>query len=161
MELIRDRERSVDLDGFLARPLFAHLATASRHGPRESPVWFLWEDSAVWILGSQASDTFPARVVADARCAVGIVDFDCASGLVQHVGMRGRATVEPFDPDRARRLLRRYLGPVERTWEKRFSTTVTSPAAEQAVLLRFVPETVVARDVSYKPLTATTSLDDG
>lgn len=152
MEVIRDRERSVELDEFLARPLFAHLATASQRGPRESPVWFLWEDDAVWIIGSRESDTFPARIAADARCAIGIVDFDRTSGLVQHVGMRGRATVHPFDPNRARRLLRRYLGNDERTWDPRFSTTVTTPATEQAVLLRFVPETVIARDVSYKPV---------
>jgi pyridoxamine 5'-phosphate oxidase-like protein len=151
MEVIHDRERSVDLEEFLARPLFAHLATASEYGPRESPVWFLWEEGAVWIIGSRASDTFPARIELDARCAVGIVDFDRVSGLVQHVGMRGRATVEPFDADRARRLLRRYLGSHEQTWDQRFTATVTRPAAEQAVLLRFVPERVVARDVSYEP----------
>ncbi len=151
MEVIHDRERSVDLEEFLARPLFAHLATASEHGPRESPVWFLWEDKAVWIIGSRASDTFPARVDADARCAIGIVDFDGAAGLVQHVGMRGRATVEPFDSNRARRLLTRYLGPDERTWDRRFSRTLTNAGSEQAVLLRFVPETVIARDVSYSP----------
>jgi hypothetical protein len=149
MQVIHDREQSVDLEDFLARPLFAHLATASSHGPRESPVWFLWEARAVWIIGSRASDTFPARIEADARCAIGIVDFDRATGLAQHVGMRGRASVEPFEADRARRLLARYLGPDERAWDQRFSTTVTRPEAEEAVLLRFVPETVVARDVSY------------
>jgi hypothetical protein len=151
MEVIHDRERGVDLEEFLARPLFAHLATASEHGPRESPVWFLWEDNAIWIIGSRESDTFPARVEADARCAIGIVDFDRTAGLVHHVGMRGRATVEPFDPNRARRLLTRYLGADERTWDQRFSTTVTEPDYEHAVLLQFVPETVIARDVSYAP----------
>jgi hypothetical protein len=29
-----------DLETFLARPLIAHLATASADGPRESPAWF-------------------------------------------------------------------------------------------------------------------------
>lgn len=150
MEIIRDRARSVDLDEFLSRPLFAHLATASPRGPSESPVWFLWEDGVVWIIGSRASDTFPARVDAEPR-AIGIVDLDCPTGLVQHVGMRGQVTVEPFDAGRARRLLARYIGADERRWNERFRTTVTRPAAEQAVLLRFVPETVVARDISYTP----------
>jgi len=40
------------MDDVLKRPLFAHLATASEHGPRESPVWFLWEDDAIWIIGN-------------------------------------------------------------------------------------------------------------
>jgi hypothetical protein len=123
MEIIRDRASSVDLEEFLARPRFAHLATASERGPRDSPVWFLWEDHAVWIIGSKATDTFPERIEAEARCAVGIVDFDRGLGHVQHVGMRGRATVERFDSRRARRLLAR----------------------------RFVPESVVVRDVSYAP----------
>jgi Pyridoxamine 5'-phosphate oxidase len=151
MRVIRDRARSVDLDEFLSRPLFAHLATASEHGPRESPVWFLWEDDAMWIIGSRITDTFPARIEAEGRCAIGIVDFDRAAGLVQHVGMRGRATVEAFDARRARRLLARYLGPEERAWDERFKATVAEPTSEQAVLLRFVPETAVARDVSYVP----------
>lgn len=148
MKVIRDRPRTVDIEEFLSRPLFAHLATASDEGPRESPVWFLWEEGAVWIIGSPVTDTFPGRVERDARCAIGVVDFDRSSGLVQHVGLRGRATVEPFDAGRARRLLARYLGDDEGAWDERFSDTLMG---EGDVLIRFVPETVVARDVSYEP----------
>ncbi len=36
-----------DLDGFLARPLYAHLAHSSESGPRESPVWFHWDGQAI------------------------------------------------------------------------------------------------------------------
>jgi hypothetical protein len=32
-----------DLDEFLSRPLYAHLAHNSAQGPRESPVWFHWD----------------------------------------------------------------------------------------------------------------------
>jgi hypothetical protein len=60
----------------------------------------------VWIIGSRESDTFLARIEADARC------------------------------------------------------DVTRPGAEQAVLLRFVPETVIARDVSYAPQRSTASWKD-
>jgi pyridoxamine 5'-phosphate oxidase-like protein len=149
MKVIRDREQSVDLDEFLSRPLFAHVATASEQGPRHSPVWFSWEQQAVWIIASRRTETLPARIEREPRCAIGMVDFDCQSGLVQHVGMRGRATVEPFDPEVARRLFARYLGCDEQGWDPRFRATLTSPAAEQAVLVRFVPETVVARDQSF------------
>jgi nitroimidazol reductase NimA-like FMN-containing flavoprotein (pyridoxamine 5'-phosphate oxidase superfamily) len=148
VRVIRDRQRSVDLDAFLARPLFAHLATASELGPRESPVWFLWEDGAIWIIGSRRDDTFPARIEREPRCAIGIVDFDRSRGLVQHVGFRGRATVMPFDKERARRLLRRYLGEEEAQWDQRFRATLVDC---DNVLIRFEPETAVARDVSYAP----------
>jgi hypothetical protein len=150
MRVIRDRPRTVDLDEFLARPLFAHLATASEHGPRESPVWFLWEDGAAWILGSRRDDSFPDRIERDPRCALGIVDFRREEGVVHHVGMRGRGSVEPFDPARARRLLARYLGEDDDAWDPRFRATVESPDDESAVLIRFEPDTVVARDVSYE-----------
>ena len=145
MKVIRDRPTSVELDEFLARPLFAHLATSSDEGPRESPVWFLWEDDAIWIIGSRRSDTFPARLEREPRCAIGVVDFAPEWGLVQHVGIRGRATIEPFDPDRAYRLLARYLG--ASNWDPRFRDTLRDP---DNLFVRIAPETVVARDVSYQ-----------
>jgi hypothetical protein len=112
MILIHDRSGAVELDEFLARPLFAHIATVLDGAPRDSPVWFLWEDEAIWIIASRATDTFPDRIEREPRCAIGIVDFDPACGLVQHVGFRGRATVEPFDAERAvRRRTRPPSGP--------------------------------------------------
>ena len=128
--------------------IFAHLATASEDGPRDSPVWFLWEDGALWIVGDKQTDTFPKRIQAEPRCAVGIVDFGVSSGRVEHVGMRGRAAVVSFDVDRARRLLRRYLGEREETWDARFRGALESP---DTLLVRFTPETVVVRDVSFQP----------
>jgi hypothetical protein len=147
VKVIRDRPGTVELDDFLTRPLFAHLATASPDGPRDSPVWFLWEEGAVWIIGSRRDDSFPARLEADPRCAVGLVDFDQASGRVHHVGIRGSATIERFDPARAERLLSRYLGPDVDAWPSRFRTTLEE---EENVLVRIEPETAVARDVSYE-----------
>jgi hypothetical protein len=138
MKLIHDRPRTVDLEEFLSRRLFAHLASASEERPRESPVWFLWEDGAVWIIGSLRDDSFPRRIECEPRCALGIV---------HHVGMRGRASVEPFDPDRATRLLRRYLGEPVEAWGRRFRETLEDP---DNILIRFSPETVVARDQSYE-----------
>lgn len=148
VKVIRDRPKSVELDEFLARPLFAHLATASEDGPRESPVWFLWENEAVWIIASRRSDTFPGRLERDPRCAIGIVDFDRDRGLVHHVGMRGRATIEKFDHERARRILARYLGRSAETWDSRFRDALTDP---DNLFVRFVPNTVVARDQSFEP----------
>lgn len=147
VKVIRDRPKSVDVDELLAQPLFAHLATASDEGPRESPVWFLWEGGAIWIIGSRRADSFPARLKRDPACAIGIVDFDRKRGIIHHVGMRGQATIEPFDPQRARRLLARYLGDRSDTWDRRFRETLSDP---DNILVRFVPETVVARDQSYE-----------
>jgi nitroimidazol reductase NimA-like FMN-containing flavoprotein (pyridoxamine 5'-phosphate oxidase superfamily) len=146
MRVIRDRPRSVDLDEFLSRPLFAHLATSSEEGPRESPVWFLWEDGALWILGSRRTDSFPARIEREPRCAIGIIDFDRITGVVQHVGFRGRGTVEKLDGQREKRLLARYLGPDEERWDARFRESVGDP---DSIFVRIEPETAINRDVSY------------
>jgi hypothetical protein len=68
---------------------------------------------------------------------------------VQHVGVRGSGRVCPFDEQRARRLLRRYLGPDETAWDaNRFGPPVGGP---QSVLVRLTPDTVVSRDQSYAP----------
>ncbi|CAI48411.1 FMN-binding domain protein [Natronomonas pharaonis DSM 2160] len=138
------------IDAFLSRPLFGHLATHHPDGPRESPVWYLWEDDTAWVLGDSATDTFPARIEQEPACALGVVDFDAERGLVQHVGIRGRGSVEAFNRDRAERLLARYLGADRSGWDRRFADYIADPT-ETALLVRVEPETVVARDQSYAP----------
>ncbi|MFQ3319158.1 MAG: hypothetical protein ACI8UR_000550 [Natronomonas sp.] len=145
-----DNTLGIDIGAFLSRPLFGHLATHDPAGPRDSPVWYLWEDDIAWILGDSATDTFPARIDREPACSLGVVDFDAQRGLVQHVGIRGAGTVEPFDRDIAERLLARYLGPDVGDWDDRFSGYVSNPT-ETALLVRLEPDTVVARDQSYAP----------
>jgi hypothetical protein len=135
-----------DLDEFLARPLYAHLAHHSGQGPRESPVWFHWDGHAVWIIGGTS---FPENLRREPRCAIGIVDWDPATGLSQHVGLRGRAEVLAFDPAVARTIFRKYFGPDEDRWDPRFREDIEGKTG--VPLVRFTPETVVMRDQSYKP----------
>src|SRR5947207_15727654 len=76
-----DRE-IFDLEEFLSRPLYAHLAHNSESGARESPVWFHWDGTAIWIIGGT---TFPANLKRHPRCALGIVDWQPTTGRSQHV----------------------------------------------------------------------------
>ena len=133
------------LDDLLARPLFAHLATSSESGPCESPVWFLWEDEALWIIGNKKTDSFPTRIELEPRCAVGIVDFDAATGLVHHVGFRGLAQREAHDKDRMTRLLTRYLREMK-GWDPRFIKILDDA---DYIFVKFIPETAVIRDQSF------------
>jgi hypothetical protein len=140
-----DREL-FELDEFLSRPLYAHLAHNSEHGPRESPVWFHWDGQHIWIIGGTS---FPRNLARDPRCALGIVDWDPASGRSQHVGVRGTAEILPYDVAMARTIFRRYFGPDEEDWDHRFDDVFREESG--LVMVRITPETVVMRDQSYQP----------
>ncbi|WP_265111146.1 pyridoxamine 5'-phosphate oxidase family protein [Halosolutus halophilus] len=145
MEIVEDT-LPVGLDAFLERPLFCTLATTAENGaPRISPLWYLWEDESVWIIADTVAKTYPDRVHRDSRAAIAIVDFDAAGGRVHHVGMRGTAVLEPFDVDRAERLLERYLGLDRDAWDPRFRGL----DPDRWAFVRFDPDTVVARDQSF------------
>jgi hypothetical protein len=138
-----------DLNEFLARPLYAHLAHSSAKGPCESPVWFHWDGQAFWIIGGT---TFPTNLKRQPACALGIVDWDLTTGRSHHVGIRGRAEVLPFDSAMARTIFRKYFGPDESEWDPRFDDVFTGE--HEGVgweLVRIIPDTVVVRDQSYKP----------
>jgi hypothetical protein len=118
--------------------LYAHLAHGSEDGPRESPVWFHWDGRAFWIIGGKS---FPANLKREPRCALGIVDWNPATGRSQHVGVRGRAEILPFDTSMVKTIFRRYFGPEERAWDKRFDDVFTGELNLEMV--RITPETVV------------------
>lgn len=144
MEIVEDN-LSVELATFLDRPLFCHLAQFSNDGPRVSPLWFLWEDNAIWTIAQLRDRSYPDRVKRDSRTAIAIIDFDPTIGRVEHVGMRGQASIEAFGEPRANRLLIKYLGTEQGEWPDRF--TLLDPDSYR--LIRFEPQTVVARDQSY------------
>jgi hypothetical protein len=133
-----------EFDEFMSRPLFAHLAHSSAHGPRNSPVWFHWDGQAIWIIGGTS---FPENLKRDARCALSVVDWNPTTGLLHHVGLRGRAEVLPFDAKIARTIFRRYFGPKEECWDRRFDDVLGGEVV--STMVRLVPETVVMRDRSY------------
>ena len=145
MELVEDTLET-GLDAFLARPLFCFLAQRSGSGPRISPLWFLWDDGAIWHVAQLRDRSYPRRVREYPDSAVAVIDFDPETGRVEHVGMRGTASLEAFDRSTAGRLLEKYLGDERAEWPERFVGLET----DDYRLIRFVPETIVARDQSYQ-----------
>ncbi|MBV0910837.1 pyridoxamine 5'-phosphate oxidase family protein [Anianabacter salinae] len=140
--------RPFDPETILHLPLMANLATVAADGsPRNGPVWFIWEAPALWMLGD-ASSSSVKRLAANPACAVEIVDYDNAGGILRHLGLRGSATVEPSDPARLRRLLTKYLGP-QSTWNPWFIDTVARIDAPDGRMIRLEPESVFTNDVSY------------
>lgn len=129
-------------------PLMANLATICPEGPRNAPVWFLREDGAVWIPANSRGSS-AQRLTADPRCAVEIVHYDNAAGILAHLGLRGRATVEPMSADRFRRLLRKYLGANETAWNPWFLLNVAAIDDPDGRMIRVVPESTFTNNVSF------------
>lgn len=144
MELV-ENTLDVELDDFLDRPLFCFLGQHSNNGPRISPLWFLWEDTVVWNIAQLGGRSYPDRVKQYPQTAIAIVDFDPSTGRVEHIGMRGNAMLEPYDRERANRLLQKYLGTDQDEWPDMF----IGLDPDNYRLIKFEPETVVARDQSY------------
>jgi nitroimidazol reductase NimA-like FMN-containing flavoprotein (pyridoxamine 5'-phosphate oxidase superfamily) len=136
-----------DVDTFLQRPLTARLATS---GPTVRPVWYLWEGGAFWVLtGSWAR--LPERVRADPAVALVVDECDVATGVARQVIARGRAELVPFDVERGRRKLVRYLGPDESRWDSRFTAYLhDDPAKRGQLWLRLEPASLFVDDLSYE-----------
>ena len=90
---------------------------------------------------------FREHLKREPRCAIGIVDWNFATGRLHHVGLRGKAEVFPFDTGIAKAIFRKYFGPDEAEWDGRFDDVFTGELGLE--LVRFVPATVIMRDQSY------------
>jgi hypothetical protein len=137
-----------DPQALLQMPLMANLATMSADGPRNSPVWFIWEDGAIWMLGDSGGSAVK-RLHADPRCAVELVHFNRDKGHLLHLGLRGSASIAPMDAERFRRLLDRYLGEDRSRWNAWFVENVALIDDPSGRWIRVQPASVYTNNVSY------------
>jgi len=132
----------------LSRPLMANLATVTPEGgPRNAPVWFIWEKGALWMLGSTDGSSVK-HLEKDPRCAIEIVHYDNAGGILLHLGLRGNATIEPMSPERFKRLLHKYLG-AEADWNQWFIDNVAQIEHPDGRMIRLEPASIFTNNVSF------------
>ena len=141
-------DHAFDPQSLLQLPLMANLATMSADGPRNSPVWFIWEGEAIWMLGDKGGSSVK-RLKADPRCAVEVVHFNCEKGHLLHLGMRGSATIAPMDAPLFKRLLDKYLGADRSQWNAWFIEEVARIDDPSGRLIRLDPDTFYTKNVSY------------
>ena len=138
-----------DPEDVLRLPLVANLATSDADGAaRNAPVWFHWEAGALFMLADESSSSL-RRIECDPRVAVEIVDYDNGCGVMRHLGLRGRASVEMMDKALFRRLLLRYLGKDESLWNPWFIENVAQISDPSGRLIRLVPDSIFTNDVSF------------
>jgi hypothetical protein len=150
MEVLRNAQARFDLEEFLDRPLLAYVASFSDEGPRNSIFWYLWEDDAIWIILEEGVHTIQERIRGDPRVAVGFADFDAEKGFLQNVSIRGTASLEPWEDERAGRLLHRYYCQLQEYREGAPHLARTATGAHPMSFLRIIPESVFLREQSYR-----------
>lgn len=138
-------QKDFEIDTVLCKPLMAHLSTVADEEPRESPVWFIWESSFLWIFGTE-SDSFTKRLRKEPRCAIGVVEFDLNQGILKHVGIRGISKIHSIDPNRLHRFVSKYLGDDKSQWNQWFVENIVDPLD---TMVQIVPTSIVAKNVSF------------
>lgn len=132
----------------LRLPLMANLATVCPEGPRNSPVWFIWEENAIWMPGA-ANGSPVQRLKNNPQCAVEIVSYDNERGILLHLGLRGCATIEAVSVSRFKRLLSKYLGSDEATWNTWFIDNIARIDDPNGRMIKLVPQSTFTNDVSF------------
>ena len=69
------------------------------------------------MLGDKSGSSVK-RISENPECAVDIVYFDVAKGILFLLGLHGRAVVEKSGPLRFRQLIRKYLGDGHLNWNE-------------------------------------------
>lgn len=148
MSEIVHRTVPFDVESFLAEGITCRLAT---NGPTVRPTWFQWEDGAFWIITGPHAKLYE-RIKRDPKVSLVIDVFEVDTGRVLQVMATGDVEVTPYDVDRARRMLIRYLGSDESSW----STTpddypgyLRDPGPPGAVWLKLKPAKVLTFNFSF------------
>jgi len=92
------------------------------------------------------SDSFIQRIKIDSRVALSVVDFDLESGILRHVGIRGKATLEKVNPSRLKRFVGKYLGHNTKDWNQWFVKNIVDPLE---VMIEIQSDSTVAKDVPF------------
>jgi hypothetical protein len=139
------RGEAVDIEPIMRQPLVARVAT---NGPTLRPVWFLWEESALWWITDVESSLAHRLLSGDDEVVVVVDSCDLTTGEVVAVTMRGTARIMPLEVERAKRKFRKYLGPDEGRWDRELLGSLNVSSTR---LVRLAPSRVIAKDMSFRP----------
>lgn len=125
---------TAELDDFLAGQRTCRVATVGARGPHLTPLWYIWDETALWLSSVVASQRW-ADLQRDPRVAV-LVDAGEDYGELCGAELRGAVEVVGEVPAPAHKT----SGPPD--------PSVCLPASTPAALAIAAPSTIVVRPVT-------------
>jgi len=131
-----------ELDAFLAQERTCRVATASPAGPHLTPLWYLWDGTALWLTSLVRSQRW-TDIDRDPRVAV-LVDAGEAYGELRGAELRGVLEVvgevpRTGAPDAA-------LAETERLFARKYTGSDEMPHDGRHAWLRMVPDKITSWD---------------
>jgi len=130
-----------EVDAFLAEQRTCRVATVGSTGPHATPLWFVWQDGALWLTSLSRSQRW-IDLQNDPRIAV-VVDAGEDYGELRGVELRGRVEVVGEVP-RTGEPVSELDGPEQAFADKYSGGTIVRDGRH--AWLRLVPEKVTSWD---------------
>jgi hypothetical protein len=135
-----------EVDAFLAEQLTCRVATVGTNGPHATPLWFVWQDGALWLTSLSRSQRW-ADLEKDPRIAV-VVDAGEAYTELRGVELRGRVEVVGEVP-RTGEPVPELDGPEQAMADRYHGGTIVRDGRH--AWLRLVPEKITSWDFRKIP----------
>jgi hypothetical protein len=131
-----------ELDAFLTEQRTCRVATVSQHGPHLTPLWYVWDGTAIWLTSIVASQRW-TDLQRDPRVAVLV---DAGEEYAELRGAELRGTVEIVGEVPRTGLPEPRLDDAERRSARKYSGEDTMHHDGRHAWLRLVPDKITSWD---------------
>jgi hypothetical protein len=131
-----------DLDAFLAAQRTCRVATASELGPHLTPLWYVWDGTALWLTSIVKSQRW-ADLARDRRVAV-LVDAGEDYTELRGVELRGRVEIVGEVPRTG--LPEPRLDEPERLFARKYASSDVVQHDGRHAWLKLVPDKITSWD---------------
>jgi hypothetical protein len=135
-----------ELDAFLTKQRTCRIATASQDGPHLTPLWYIWDGTALWLYSVVRSQRW-TDISRDRRVAI-LVDAGDAYGELRGAELRGAAEIVGEVPRTGTPDAR--LAEPERLYACKYEGTGVMHHTGHHAWLRLVPDKITSWDFRKK-----------
>jgi hypothetical protein len=136
-----------ELDAFLAQQRTCRVATSGAHGPHVTPLWYVWDGTALWVSSIVKSQRW-TDIERDPRVAV-LVDAGEEYGDLRGAELQGRIEIVGEVPRTG--VPDPVLDEPERLLARKYRGTDTPQHDGRHAWLRLVPDKITSWDFRKIP----------